>query len=104
MISYLVDAVLLIALGFTSMRVTRMHRELARLRSYQGEFSTMVEKSAGAFDNVVEAAHESTSNLGNLVSVLTTKIDQAHEAIAALDARQPQVAAAAGGDGNTRTS
>ena len=42
MISYLVDAVLLIALGFTSIRVTKMHRELARLRSYQGEFSTIV--------------------------------------------------------------
>ena len=42
MISYLVDAVLLIALAFTSMRVTRMHRELARLRSYQGGFSTIV--------------------------------------------------------------
>ena len=62
MISYLVDAVLLIALAFTSMRVTRMHRELARLRSYQGEFSTIVHETAGAFD-------------------------QAHEAIAALDAR-----------------
>jgi len=34
MISYLVDAVLLIALAFTSMRVTRMHRELARLRKH----------------------------------------------------------------------
>ena len=33
MISYLVDAVLLIALAFTSLRVTRMHRELARLRN-----------------------------------------------------------------------
>ena len=51
MISYLVDAVLLIALAFTSMRVTRMHRELARLRSYQGEFSTIVQETAGAFDD-----------------------------------------------------
>ena len=56
MISYLVDAVLLIALAFTSMRVTRMHRELARLRSYQGEFSTIVHETAGAFDTVITAA------------------------------------------------
>jgi hypothetical protein len=93
MISYLVDAVLLIALAFTSLRVTRMHRELARLRSYQGEFSTAVHETAGAFDNVINAAHDSTANLGRLASVLSTKIDQAHEAIAALDARRGLVSA-----------
>ena len=91
MISYLVDAVLLIALAFTSMRVTRMHRELARLRSYHGEFSTIIHESAGAFDGVITAAHDSTANLGRLANVLTAKIDQAHEAIAALDARRPQI-------------
>ena len=90
MISYLVDAVLLIALAFTSIRVARMHRELARLRSYQGEFSTIVHETAGAFDTVITAAHDSTANLGQLASVLSTKIDQAHEAIAALDARRTQ--------------
>lgn len=87
MISYLVDAVLLVALAFTSMRVTRMHRELARLRSYQSEFSTIVHETAGAFDTVITAAHDSTANLGRLANLLGTKIDQAHEAIAALDAR-----------------
>ncbi|MBR1087976.1 hypothetical protein JQ621_10935 [Bradyrhizobium manausense] len=87
MISYLVDSVLLIALAFTSMRVTRMHRELAKLRSYQGEFSTIVQETAGAFDTVITAAHDSTANLGRLANVLSAKIDQAHEAIAALDAR-----------------
>jgi len=81
MISYLVDAVLLIALGFTSMRVTRMHRELGRLRSYA----------------VVTAAHDSTANLGRLASVLSAKIDQAHEAIAALDARRARPLSATNG-------
>lgn len=90
MISYLVDAVLLIALAFTSMRVTRMHRELARLRSYHGEFSTVVHETAGAFDTVVSAARDSTANLARLANALSAKIDQAHEAIAALDARRPQ--------------
>jgi hypothetical protein len=92
MISYLVDAVLLIALAFTSMRVTRMHRELARLRSYQGEFSTIVHETSGAFDTVITAARDSTANLGRLANVLGTKIDQANEAIAALDARRPLAA------------
>jgi hypothetical protein len=90
MISYLVDTVLLIALAFTSIRVARMHRELARLRNYQGEFSTIVHETAGAFDSVITAAHDSTANLGQLASVLSAKIDQAHEAIAALDARRTQ--------------
>jgi hypothetical protein len=97
MTSYLVDAVLLIALAFTSMRVTKMHRELARLRSYQGEFSTIVHETAGAFDTIVAAAHDSTANLAQLTSVLSAKIDQAHEAIAALDARQLQHPAATKG-------
>ena len=102
MISYLVDAVLLIALAFTSLRVTRMHRELARLRSYHGEFSTVVNETAGAFDTVITAARESTANLGRLANVLGAKIDQAHEAIAALDARRPQPLPATGGADSER--
>lgn len=90
MTSYLVDAVLLLALAFTSIRVAGMHRELARLRSYQGEFSTIVHETAGAFDSVITAAHDSTANLSQLAGVLSTKIDQAHEVIAALDARCAQ--------------
>lgn len=90
MISYLVDAVLLVALAFTSIRVAGMQRELARLRTYQGEFSSIVHETAGAFDTVIKAAHDSTANLAQLAAVLNTKIDQAHEAIAALDARCAQ--------------
>jgi hypothetical protein len=87
MTSYLVDAVLLMALAFTSIRVAQMRRELARLRTYQGEFSTIVHETASAFDSVITAAHDSTANLAQLAAVLSTKIDQAHDAIAALDAR-----------------
>ena len=87
MTSYLVDAVLLVALAFTSIRVVGMQRELARLRNYQGEFSTIVEETSGAFDTIITAAHDSTANLAQLAAVLNTKIDQANEVIAALDAR-----------------
>jgi hypothetical protein len=97
MVSYLIDAVLLIALGFTSMRVTRMHRELARLRNYQSEFSAIVNETTGAFDEIVSAAHDSTADLARLAGALSTKIDQAHEAIAALDARTLQFPLAAKG-------
>ena len=74
MISYLVDAVLLIALAFTSMRVTRMHRELVRLRSYQGEFSTIVHETAG----VRSTGQAGESHLGAryvLVPGLTDAVD-----------------------------
>ena len=100
MTSYLVDAVLLIALAFTSIRVVGMQRELARLRTYQGEFSSIVHETAGAFDSVIMAAHDSTANLAQLAAVLSTKIDQAHDAIAALDARcvQPPSAIKVSGD------
>src|SRR5262245_15057339 len=91
MTSYLVDAVLLMALAFTSIRVVGMQRELARLRNYQGEFSTIVHETASAFDTVITAAHDSTANLAQLAAVLNTKIDQAHEVIAALDARCTQL-------------
>jgi hypothetical protein len=97
MISYLVDAVLLLALAFTSARVTRMHRELARLRSYQGEFSTIVHETAGTFDSVISAAHDHTANLRRLTDVLSTKIEQAHEAIEALDARRQAPSGTKGG-------
>jgi hypothetical protein len=100
MISYLVDAVLLIALAFTSMRVTRMHRELAKLRNYHGEFSTVVQETAGTFDTVIKAAHDSTANLGRLANVLSAKIDQAHEAITALDARRSQLRPVTTGGGD----
>ncbi len=97
MISYLVDTVLLLALAFTSLKVSRMHRELTRLRSYQGEFSTIVHETAGAFDTAVTAAHDHAADLARLVNVLSAKIDQAHEAIAALDARKHQHASATSG-------
>lgn len=91
MTSYLVDAVLLMALAFTSIRVVGMQRELARLRNYQSEFSTIVHETSGAFDTVIMAAHDSTANLAQLAAELSTKIDHAHEVIAALDARCGQL-------------
>ena len=39
MASYLVDLIFLAALLFTSIRVTRMHRELVHLRTAQGDFT-----------------------------------------------------------------
>ena len=74
-----------------------MHRELARLRSYHGEFSTIMQETAGAFDAVIKSAHDSTANLGRLANVLGSKIEQAHDAIAALDAQRQQSMKAGGG-------
>jgi ABC-type transporter Mla subunit MlaD len=74
-----------------------MHRELARLRSYQGEFSTIVHETAGAFDSVISAAQDHTATLGHLSELLSAKIEQAHEAIATLDARLNSSSQAKGG-------
>ena len=46
MVSYLVDLILFAALLFTSIRVTKMHRELVKLRAHQGEFTVVVGKTA----------------------------------------------------------
>jgi hypothetical protein len=105
MISYLVDAILLAALAFTSMRVAKMHRELARLRAYQGEFSTVVHETTGAFDTVVSAAHDFAGNLGRLANALNGRIEQAHELIAKLDDRlsPPAAAKPEGGAGEAQS-
>jgi len=56
MASYLVDAILLAALLFTSIRVTKMHRELVRLRSDQGDFGSVLGKTTEAVDQIHQLA------------------------------------------------
>jgi hypothetical protein len=53
MASYLVDLILLAALLFTSIRVTRMHRELVHLRTSQGDFSSVLGKTTETVDDMV---------------------------------------------------
>ncbi|HEY0329371.1 MAG TPA: hypothetical protein VGC77_09750 [Rhodopseudomonas sp.] len=86
MASYLVDVVLLAALLFTSVRVTKMHRELVRLRNDQGDFATVLGKTTDAVDDMVLMVREFSADGRQLVNVLGDKIEQARQAIVDIDA------------------
>lgn len=87
MASYLVDIILLVALLFTSIRVTRMHRELVHLRSSQGDFSFVLGKTTETVDDMVLLVREFSADGKHLVSVLGDKIDEARKAIMDIEAR-----------------
>jgi len=77
MASYLVDLVLLAALLFTSIRVTRMHRELVQLRSSQGDFASILGKTTETVDDMVLMVREFSADGKQLVNVLGGKIEEA---------------------------
>jgi hypothetical protein len=81
MASYLVDLVLLIALLVTSIRVTRMHRELVHLRTSQGDFAFILGRTTKAIDDMVTMVHEFSADGKQLVNVLGSKIEEARKAI-----------------------
>ena len=70
MASYLVDLILLAALLFTSIRVTRMHRELVHLRTSQGDFSSVLGKTTETVDDMVLMVREFSADGKQLVNVL----------------------------------
>lgn len=55
MISHIFDAVLLIALVLTALRVGAMHRELRRLRGYQDQYVQVFGETSRAADNIGNA-------------------------------------------------
>lgn len=89
MISYLIDLIILSALLFTSIRVTKVHRELRRLRDYHTEFCAAVEKTTESFDDMALLVHDLSANGPQLANMLGHKIDQARQVIAEIDARRP---------------
>lgn len=86
MVSYLVDLILLAALLFTSVRVTKMHRELVRLRAHQGDFTLVLGKTADTVDNMVVMVREFSADGQQLVNVLGDKIEEARKAILDIEA------------------
>jgi hypothetical protein len=81
MASYLVDLILLTALLVTTIRVTRMHRELVHLRSSQGDFAFMLGKTTETMDDMVLMVREFSADGKQLVNILGSKIDEARKAI-----------------------
>ncbi|MCK9908078.1 hypothetical protein MXD81_02975 [Microbacteriaceae bacterium K1510] len=87
MASYLVDLILLVALLFTSIRVTKMHRELVRLRTCQGDFAFVLGKTNDAVDDMTTLVREFSADGRQLVLTLGDKIDEARQAIMDIEAR-----------------
>jgi hypothetical protein len=81
MISYLVDFVLLAALLITSVRVTRMHRELRQLRGYESQLCGLTEQTSQSFNDISAIVHDLNANGAQLVHLLGFKIDEARELI-----------------------
>lgn len=87
MISSIVDIILFAALLFTSFRVTKMHRELVRLRAHQGEFTQVLSKTTETVDDMVVMVREFSADGRQMVHALGDKIDEARRTISEIDAR-----------------
>lgn len=87
MASYLVDLILLVALLVTSFRVTKMHRELVRLRACQGDFAFVLGRTNDAVDDMTTLVREFSADGRQLVHALGDKIDEARQAIMDIEAR-----------------
>ncbi len=87
MASYLVDLILLAALLVTTIRVTRMHRELVHLRASQGDFAFILGKTTETIDDMVLMVREFSADGKQLVNVLGSKIDEARKAIIDIETR-----------------
>ena len=82
MISYLIDGVLIAALGFTSWRTGGMFRELRRLRSEGANFAVSLEQSDAAINR---AAHAVVMLRGEGVDTLRALEEASREARALAD-------------------
>lgn len=82
MISYLIDGVLIAALGFTSWRTGGMYRELRRLRSEGANFAVSLEQSDAAINR---AAHAVVMLRGEGVDTLRALEEASREARALAD-------------------
>jgi methyl-accepting chemotaxis protein len=87
MISSVVDIVLFVALLFMSFRVTKMHRELVRLRAHHGEFTQVLGKTNETVGDMVVMVREFSADGRQMVHALGDKIDEARRTIAEIDAR-----------------
>lgn len=97
MTSYLVDAILVLALLVTAVRVSQMHRELVKLRRDQVQFCGIMGEAANAFETIVKTVNDLNRHGSRLIQLLGTKIDEAREVIAEIEERAPRTA---GDDGH----
>jgi hypothetical protein len=94
MISHIADAVLLLALVLTAIRVGTMHRELRRLRGHHAEYVEVFNQTTRALDNIDSTVRHIGREGRDVLERLETAIGQAR----ALSKRLEDMARAAHGN------
>lgn len=93
MIPHITDAVLLLALVLTSIRVAAMHRELRRLRSYHAEYREVFGQTSQAVDSINAAVR----HIGRESRDALPRLEAAIKKAKALSRRLEDMACAAEG-------
>ncbi|ADZ72275.1 hypothetical protein [Polymorphum gilvum] len=86
MISYLVDAALLIALAITSLKTVSMYRELRRLGAYHADYQRIFDQTALALDGIEVSIQELNVRGSQVLNALGSRMDDARDLIAEIDA------------------
>ncbi len=87
MISYLIDAVLLVALAATSVQVGLMYREIRKLRRHDGEYREILGATSEALADVEAAVRDLNAHGAQVVMALGSRIEQAQAMIGELEER-----------------
>lgn len=86
MISYLVDAVLLVALAITSVKIVAMYRELKRLGGYHADYRRIFDQTTLALDGIEVSIQEINVRGAQVLNALGSRMDDARGIIADIDA------------------
>ncbi|WP_321503964.1 hypothetical protein [Breoghania sp.] len=85
MISYLVDAVLMVALVITSVKIVAMYRELKRLGSYHADYQRIFDQTTLALDGIEVSIQEINVRGTQVLNALGSRMDDARGIIADID-------------------
>ncbi|MGE4245274.1 MAG: hypothetical protein AB7E66_04675 [Parvibaculaceae bacterium] len=85
MISYLFDAVLLLALIATSVQVAIMYRQLRRLRAHDGEYRRILRETSAALDSIDGAVRDINAHGSQIILTLGERIEDAEALVARLE-------------------
>ncbi|MEI2385829.1 hypothetical protein [Breoghania sp. JC706] len=97
MISYLVDAALMVALVITSVKMIAMYRELKRLGGYHADYQRIFDQTTLALDGIEVSIQEINVRGAQVLNALGSRMDDARGIIADIetlmrDARKHQAA------------
>jgi hypothetical protein len=84
--SLLVDAILLVALVLTTLRVGAMYRELRRLRVHHDDYRRVFAETGAALESIERAVREINGEGRELLGALGERIDEAKRLLAVLHA------------------